>query len=53
LGEQNYFHIVRDFQCGVVLSLAAAVQVHSVLDNYIKSMKPQMDAAIAQIKKTQ
>jgi hypothetical protein len=50
LGNQDYFNVVRDFQCGVVLSFAAAVQVHSVLDVYIKSSKHQMDIALAQMK---
>lgn len=45
LSDQNYFNIVRDFQCGIVLSFAAAVQVRSVLDNYIAATKSQMDAA--------
>lgn len=50
LGDPNYFHVVRDFQCGIVLSFAAAVQVRSVLDNYIAQTKQQMDTAIEQIK---
>ena len=50
IGDQKYFHVVRDFQCGIVLSFAAAVQVHAVLENYIKATKQQMDNALAQIK---
>ncbi|HEY1718717.1 MAG TPA: hypothetical protein VGH42_10565 [Verrucomicrobiae bacterium] len=50
LGDQNYFNMVRDFQCSIVLSFAAAVQVRSVLDSYIAATKPQMDAALEQIK---
>jgi hypothetical protein len=50
LGDQKYFNVVRDFQCGIVLSYAAAVQVRSVLDAYITNTKQQMDAAIAQMK---
>lgn len=50
LGDQKYFHVVRDFQCGIVLSFAAAMQVRSVLDNYIAQTKKQMDTAIEQIK---
>jgi hypothetical protein len=49
--DKNHFVVVRDFQCGVVLSFAAAVQVHSVLEVFIKSSKQQMDAAMAQLKK--
>jgi hypothetical protein len=50
IGDQNYFHVVRDFQCGIVLSYAAAVQVRSVLDNYIAQTKHQMDDALEHIK---
>jgi hypothetical protein len=50
LGDENYFNMVREFQCGIILSFAAAVQVRSVLDNYIKNTKQQMDAALEQIK---
>jgi hypothetical protein len=53
LGDPKYFHVVRDFQCGIVLSFAAAVQVRSVLDNYIAQHKQQMDAALEQLKQQQ
>jgi hypothetical protein len=48
--DPDYFLIVRDFQCGVILSYAAAVQVHTLLENYIKSVKQQMDSTLAQVK---
>jgi hypothetical protein len=44
--------VVRHIQCGIVLSLSAATQIHSVLDSYIKTVKTQMDSAIEKIKKT-
>src|ERR1700733_5756418 len=52
-GEEDptYFLVVRDFQCGVVLSYASAVQVHALLDNYIKTTKQQMDGLIEKIQK--
>jgi len=48
-----YFNIVRDFQCGVVLSLQTAIQLQYALDFYIKNTKQQMDGLVAQIKKSQ
>ena len=53
LDDPDNFVVVRDFQCGIVLSIAAAVQVQSVLDSFIKTSKQQMDSALAQIKKAQ
>lgn len=50
LGDQKYFNVVRDFQCGIVLSLAAAEQVHSVLTNYLAEANKHVKAAIEQIK---
>ena len=53
LDDPDHFVVIRDFQCGIVLSYAAAVQVQSVLETFIKTSKQQMDAALAQIKKQQ
>jgi hypothetical protein len=53
LDDQDHYVVIREFQFGVVLSLAAAMQIHSVLDSFIKTSKQQVDSAIAQIKKSQ
>jgi hypothetical protein len=53
LDDKDHFLIVRDFQCGVVLSFAAAVQVHTILGHYINTAKQNMDMAIAQMKSKQ
>lgn len=50
--DPRYFNVVRDFQCGVVLSLATAIQLRSALDYYISNTKQQMNATLEQIKKT-
>ena len=52
LVDKDHFLVIRDFQCGVVLSYNAAVQVKNVLDSYIATVKDQLDSAIEQIKKT-
>jgi hypothetical protein len=50
LDDKNHFLVVRDFQCGVVLSFSAALQTHALLGNYINTAKQNMDMAIAQMK---
>jgi hypothetical protein len=50
--EPETILVIRNIQCSVVLSLAAAMQVHAVLDSYISSSKKQLESAAEQFKKT-
>jgi hypothetical protein len=40
--DAEHFVVVRDFQVGVVLSFQSAVQVHTVLGNFIELAKQQL-----------
>ena len=40
--DAGHFIVVRDFQVGVVLSLQSAIQVHTVLGNFIELAKQQL-----------
>jgi hypothetical protein len=35
--DRDYILVTRDFQCGVILSLNAAAQIHDVLGNYLRA----------------
>lgn len=52
--DPNHFVLMRDFQCNVVTSLSAAIQIHAALGNFIKiaqeQLKQQIDDMQAQIK---
>ena len=34
--DPNYYVVVRDFQCGIVMSVESAIRVRGVLDGFIK-----------------
>jgi hypothetical protein len=51
--EPETLLVVRNIQCGIVLSLNAAIQIQSVLQSFINSSKKQYEMAVEQLKKTQ
>ena len=53
LEDPDHFIVVREFQCGIVMSLNAAIQLNSVLESYIKTTKQQLAGAMAQTNKPQ
>ena len=52
IDDPDYFVIIRDFQCGVILTYVSAVQLYGLLDTYIKATKQQMDDRIATLKQS-
>jgi hypothetical protein len=49
--DANTVLLVRNMQCGIVLSPTAAIQIHSVLEGFIKMAKQQFDSTVENIKK--
>jgi hypothetical protein len=49
--ESETLLVVRNIQCGIVLSLNSAIQIQSVLQSFIDSSKKQFEMAVEQLKK--
>jgi hypothetical protein len=47
--DNEYFVMIRDFQCNVVLSLSGAVQVYQMLGNFIRLGQQQMKEQITEM----
>lgn len=48
--DPEYFVLVRDFQCNVVLPLTGAIQVYQMLGSFIKISQEQMKERVEEIK---
>ena len=40
--DPNYYVVVRDFQCGIVMSIESAIRVRAVLDGFIKTAQKML-----------